>query len=102
MSRFLSDHLSSLQPYVPGEQLKMENLLKLNTNEHAYGPSPKAIEAIQAAANNDLRLYPDYDGHDLREAIAQLHGLSLDNVFIGNGSDEVLAHIFSALFLRGD
>lgn len=101
MSRFLSDHLELLQPYVPGEQAKIENLLKLNTNEHAYGPSPKVIEAIKTATGDDLRLYPDYQATSLREAIAELHGLSVDNVFVGNGSDEVLAHLFSALFLRG-
>ena len=101
MSRLLSDHLSALQPYVPGEQAVLDNLLKLNTNEHPCGPSPKAIEAIQAAASETLRLYPDYQARDLREAIAELHNVDADNVFVGNGSDEVLAHIFSALFLRG-
>ena len=100
MSQFLSDHLDSLLPYVPGEQLHVENLLKLNTNEHAYGPSPKAIAAIQSAATDTLRLYPDYQALELRQAIAKVHGLSIDNIFVGNGSDEILAHIFSALFLR--
>ena len=101
MSRFWSDHVNSLQPYVPGEQLAIENLIKLNTNEHPYGPSPKAIAAIQHAANESLRLYPSYDAKGLRQSIAALHHLDMGNVFVGNGSDEVLAHIFSGLFLRG-
>lgn len=100
MSRFWSDHIQGLQPYVPGEQPK-EKLLKLNTNEHAYGPSPKVFEAIAAANNNDLRLYPAYDSAALAEAIAELHGVNTNQVFLGNGSDEVLAHIFNTLFLRG-
>ena len=101
MSRFWSDHVNNLQPYVPGEQLAIENLIKLNTNEHPYGPSPKAIAAINQAANDSLRLYPSYDAKGLRQSIAHLHHLEVENVFVGNGSDEILAHIFSGLFLRG-
>lgn len=99
MSRFWSDHIQALQPYVPGEQ-PTEKLLKLNTNEHAYGPSPKVFEAVAAANNNNLRLYPAYDSADLTQAIAKLHQVKTEQVFLGNGSDEVLAHIFNTLFLR--
>lgn len=99
MSRFWSDHIQALQPYEPGEQPK-EKLLKLNTNEHAYGPSPKVFEAIAQASNADLRLYPSSDSALLRQEIAHLHGVNVDQVFLGNGSDEVLAHVFNTLFLR--
>lgn len=100
MSRFWSDQVAGLTPYVPGEQPKVNNLLKLNTNEHPYGPSPRAIDAIREQAGDALRLYPDPNSTALREAIAQAHGVGLDQVFVGNGSDEVLAHVFHGLFLR--
>lgn len=99
MSRFWSNHIHALEPYVPGEQ-PQQKMLKLNTNEHAYGPSPKVFEAIAAKNNADLRLYPLADSDDLRQAIAQLHQVRPQQVFLGNGSDEVLAHIFNTLFLR--
>lgn len=99
MSRFWSDHIQALQPYVPGEQ-PTEKLLKLNTNEHAYGPSPKVFEAITAVNNDSLRLYPAAESGVLAQAIAKLHGVNTNQVFLGNGSDEVLAHIFNTLFLR--
>lgn len=99
MSQFWSDHIHALRPYMPGEQPK-EKLLKLNTNEHPYGPSPKVWEAISAINSNHLRLYPPYDSAQLAAAIAQLHGVNTDQVFLGNGSDEVLAHVFNTLFLR--
>lgn len=99
MSRFWSDHIHALEPYVPGEQ-PQQKMLKLNTNEHAYGPSPKVFEAIAAKNNADLRLYPSADSTDLRQAIAALHQVQPQQVFLGNGSDEVLAHIFNTLFLR--
>jgi histidinol-phosphate aminotransferase len=98
MSRFWSDHVSTLSPYVPGEQPRIDNLLKLNTNEHPYGPSPRALEAIRDAADDSLRLYPDTGSSALSEAIAALHGIAADQVILGNGSDEVLAHVFNGLF----
>lgn len=98
MSRFWSDHVADLAPYTPGEQPKVADLLKLNTNEHPYGPSPRAIEAIKEAANDSLRLYPDYDSTALRTAIAELNSVRVDQVFVGNGSDEILAHVFNGLF----
>ena len=97
MSRFWSRLVSQLDPYVPGEQPRVQNLIKLNTNEHPYGPSPRVIEAIAAANNDSLRLYPDPTAQALRESIAQNFDLQADQVFVGNGSDEVLAHVFNAL-----
>ncbi|GBR52530.1 histidinol phosphate aminotransferase [Neokomagataea thailandica NBRC 106555] len=98
MSRFWNAQVHDLHPYIPGEQPRISNLLKLNTNESPYGPSPRAKEAVCAAATDDLRLYPDPLASDLRATIAKLHDTSPDNVFVGNGSDEVLAHVFRGLF----
>jgi len=97
MSRFWSPVVQTLTPYVPGEQPQMQRLVKLNTNESPYGPSPKALAAIKAQNNEDLRLYPDPEGTALKQAIAKLHGLNPNQVFLGNGSDEVLAHVFAGL-----
>ena len=87
----------NLTPYVPGEQPKLDNLLKLNTNENPYGPSPKVLEALKKEAADSLRLYPDPNSDALKAAIAENFGLTPAQVFVGNGSDEVLAHIFHAL-----
>ena len=97
MSRFWSPVVQNLTPYVPGEQPQMQRLVKLNTNESPYGPSPKALAAIQEQTSEDLRLYPDPEGIALKKAIAKLHGLNASQVFLGNGSDEVLAHVFAGL-----
>jgi len=97
MSRFWSPVVQALTPYVPGEQPQMQRLVKLNTNESPYGPSPKALAAIEGQNNEDLRLYPDPEGAALKQAIAKLHGLDPKQVFLGNGSDEVLAHVFAGL-----
>tara|TARA_Y100000588_G_C14204796_1_gene904155 strand:- start:52 stop:1038 length:987 start_codon:yes stop_codon:yes gene_type:complete len=80
----------------------MANLVKLNTNENPFGPSPKVIEAIQAELNDGLRLYPDPEGESLRETIAAYHKIKPEQIFLGNGSDEVLAHIFFGLFQHGE
>lgn len=98
MSKFWSDIVHHLTPYVPGEQPKVSNLVKLNTNENPYGPSPKVIAALKAAADDRLRLYPDPNSDALKGVIAKTYGLTSDQVFVGNGSDEVLAHVFQALF----
>ncbi|HIC99966.1 MAG TPA: histidinol-phosphate transaminase, partial [Piscirickettsiaceae bacterium] len=97
MSRFWSQQVHALTPYVPGEQPQMARLIKLNTNENPYPPSPKVIAAVQAAADARLRRYPDPAATALRQAIADYHQVALENVFVGNGSDEVLAHTFQAL-----
>lgn len=98
MSKFWSPFVHNLEPYVPGEQPKMDRLIKLNTNEHPLGPSPKVLAAIRAAADDRLRLYPDPDAGDLRDAIAGYHRVKPEQVFLGNGSDEVLGHLFLGLF----
>lgn len=100
-SSFVSEVVEQLVPYVPGEQPKIENLVKLNTNENPYPPSPQVISAIRDEAQNGLQLYPDPDSTGLRDAIAAHHGLAAGNVFLGNGSDEVLAHAFFTFFQHG-
>lgn len=97
MSQFWSSIVHALTPYVPGEQPKLANLVKLNTNENPYGPSPLALDAMRAEVADTLRLYPDPGSDLLRQEIAAYHGLSAAQVFVGNGSDEVLAHAFNAL-----
>jgi len=97
MSRFWSRLAHELEPYIPGEQPLIEGLVKLNTNECPAGPSPRALEAIAAAADEGLRLYPDPQAIALRSALASYHGVEPEQVFVGNGSDEVLAHAFAAL-----
>lgn len=97
MSQFWSPIVHTLTPYVAGEQPKVSGLVKLNTNENPYGPSPHAVAAMREAVGDGLRLYPDPSGLPLRTVIAESHGLDPDQVFVGNGSDEVLAHTFQAL-----
>jgi histidinol-phosphate aminotransferase len=96
MSRFWSSVVHSLTPYVPGDQPKLEGILKLNTNENPYRPSQRVVAAI-ASAMDRLRLYPDPHASYLRETIAARYRVSPEEVFVGNGSDEVLAHTFQAL-----
>ncbi|EYD02647.1 histidinol-phosphate transaminase [Acinetobacter baumannii 44362_2] len=101
--RFWSPEVRELEPYVPGEQPKIQNLLKLNTNENPYPPSPKVVEAVQEVLHEKadvLRLYPDPDATVLKQAIAKQQNIDVSQVFVGNGSDEVLAHIFKAFFLQ--
>lgn len=102
MSRFWSELARGLSPYVPGEQPQIPGLIKLNTNESLFGPSPKAIEAIRAAAADMLRLYPDPQATRLREVLAAYHNVAPEQIFVGNGSDEVLAHAFAALLKQSD
>ena len=98
MSDLWSDIVHQLDPYVPGEQPKQENLIKLNTNENPHPPSNLVFAAINATANASLRLYPEPESDELRRVIAEYHTVKTENVFIGNGSDEVLAHTFNAFF----
>ena len=97
MNPFWTQLARELSPYVPGEQPRMENLVKLNTNESPFGPSPLALEAMRSAATDTQRLYPDPEATELRAALAAHHGVTPEQVFVGNGSDEVLAHAFAAL-----
>lgn len=97
MNRFWSRLVRELHPYVPGEQPRISNLVKLNTNENPFGPSPRVWAAIRAEAAETLRLYPDPEATALRQALAKYHGVRPEQVFVGNGSDEILAHAFVAL-----
>lgn len=96
-SPYWSPIVHALSPYVPGEQPQMPGLVKLNTNENPFAPSPKVIDAIRSAAADTLRLYPDPRATALRETLARYHRVAPEQVFVGNGSDEVLAHAFAAL-----
>lgn len=97
MSKFWSKVVHGLTPYTPGEQVQMPGLVKLNTNENPYGPSPKAIAAMQEAAGDGLRKYSDPSNAVVKDAVARRFGLAREQVFVGNSSDEVLAHTFHAL-----
>ena len=97
MRTYWSPLVAGLLPYVAGEQASIPGLVKLNTNECAYGPSPRVLQAISEETTEDLRLYPDPDSRRLKRAVAQRFALADDQVFVGNGSDEVLAHVFQAL-----
>jgi histidinol-phosphate aminotransferase len=101
VSIYWNDRTKSLSPYIPGEQPRDRQFIKLNTNENPYPPSPKVIEAIQKAAGDPLRLYPDPACTVLREAVAARYGVKPEQVFAGNGSDEVLAFAFAAFFASG-
>lgn len=98
MSKFWNELVKKLEPYVPGEQPKDRKYIKLNTNENPYGPSPKVIEAIKASTNDTLRLYPDPNCDELRKSIADYYNLEDNQIFIGNGSDELLALCFMTFF----
>ncbi|HEX7888871.1 MAG TPA: histidinol-phosphate transaminase [Ramlibacter sp.] len=97
MDKYWSTGIADIRPYMPGEQPAIAGLVKLNTNENPFPPSPAALEAIRHHANEDLRLYPDPDSTRLREAFAGVHGIAPECVFAGNSSDEVLAHAFLGL-----
>ena len=101
MKEFWSARIRDAVPYTPGEQPRDRKFIKLNTNECPYPPSTKVLEAVRAAADENLRLYPDPECLDLRRAIARREGLSEDQVFCSNGSDEVLAFAFQAFFEEG-
>ena len=102
MSKYWSSLVNQLQPYIPGEQPSMTNITKLNTNENPYGPSPLALLAMKALLNQDLRLYPPPSADHLKETVARYYELNANQVFLGNGSDEVLAHIFNGLLKQSE
>ena len=101
MKEFWSGRIRSLTPYTPGEQPKNRKFIKLNTNENPYPPSPRVLEAITANNGEALRLYPDPEATQLRDALASRYGVAPEQVFVGNGSDEVLAFAFQAFFDEG-
>ncbi len=94
----LSQRVKKLTPYVPGEQPQDRKYLKLNTNENPYPPSPKIEAFLKKFDVERLRLYPDPQFKDIRETLAQQFGITKEQVFLGNGSDEVLAFVFYAFF----
>lgn len=99
MSKFWSEKVKALAPYIPGEQpQEKEKWIKLNTNENPYPPAPDVIARLKD--NFQLELYPDPTSNRLRQKLAQYHALSVENIFVGNGSDEVLAHAFHAFFVK--
>lgn len=98
---YWSPRIRGLEPYVPGEQPRRRDLVKLNTNENPYPPSPRVLAAVRAAADEGLRLYPPPESDEFKAAIADYHGVETGQVFVGNGSDEVLAHVFLALLDHG-
>jgi histidinol-phosphate aminotransferase len=102
MSKYWSDIVHRLNPYVPGEQPQDQGYIKLNTNENPYPPSPAVASAIHSYPAENLRLYPDPESSELRQALARYTGLEVEQVFVGNGSDEVLAHSFMAFFQGRD
>lgn len=102
-TRLWSSKVRNLSPYVPGEQPQHNNLCKLNTNENPFPPSPKVGEAIAKVLEqqaSDLRLYPAPESDDLRAALAKAYHLDTNQVFVGNGSDEVLALVFASFFMK--
>lgn len=101
MSRFWNQRTKELDPYIPGEQPRDQQYIKLNTNENPYPPSPLAIEAMKKAVDENLRLYPDPEASELRASLAKYYGVDKEQVFVGNGSDEVLALAFQTFFQPG-
>ena len=98
MNQYWSDTVCRLDPYIPGEQPQNQQYIKLNTNENPYPPSPAVASAVQAYDTDTLRLYPDPESNALKQSLATHHQVSTEQVFIGNGSDEVLAHAFQSFF----
>jgi histidinol-phosphate aminotransferase len=100
--KLVRPHVRKLHPYVPGEQPKIAGLIKLNTNENPYPPSPRVLRAIKEAVDERLRLYPNPTAQPLRERLAALHGVRAENVIVGNGSDELLALAVRAFVEPGE
>lgn len=98
MMKTWRDNIRRVVPYVPGEQPRMENIIKLNTNENPYPPSPAAVRALSEVSAGQMRLYPDPSGSVLTEAIAEIYGVDKSQVFAGVGSDDVLAMCFMTFF----
>lgn len=102
MPSYFRPHIDRMSGYIPGEQPKEAGILKLNTNENPYPPSPRVGEAIQAALDGRLRRYPDPVGTAFREAAAAKHGVSPDMILVGNGSDDILTIVTRAFVSPGD
>lgn len=98
MEYLWKENLRKITPYVPGEQSRESDIVKLNANENPYPPSPKAIEVMKSFDGDRLRLYPNVNSFELKEALAKYYNVSIENVFVGNGSDDVLAIAFQSFF----
>ena len=98
MEKLWKKNLRDIEPYVPGEQSKEQNIVKINANENPYPPSPKVIEAIKNFDNGNLRFYPDANAYTFKKAVADYYDVDIENVFLGNGSDDVIALSFQAFF----
>ena len=98
MEKLWINNIRKIKPYVPGEQSKDKNIVKINANENPYPPSPKAIEAIRNFSADKLRFYPDANALPLKEALASYYNVESKNVFLGNGSDDVIALCFQTFF----
>lgn len=94
------DNLRTIEPYVPGEQPNLPDMVKLNTNENPYPPSPKVVKTLKNFDCDSLRLYPDPNSQVLADALAKCYGLQSDQVFLGVGSDDVLAIAFMTFSIR--
>ena len=101
MSYLWKKNIRNIEPYVPGEQSKEKDIVKINANENPYPPSPKAIEALKNFSAEKLRFYPDANAYPLKQAIAKYYKVEAENVFLGNGSDDVIALCFQTFF-NGD
>src|SRR5690625_540425 len=100
MSKYCSERVGELEPYVPGEQAQGDGRIKHNTIENPDPPSPEVVEALQASSLERLRLYPDPYSRPLQTSVANLYGLKPEQVIVGSGSDEVLAFAFMAFFMQ--
>lgn len=102
MSKFWNGKVKTIEPYVPGEQPKDKKYIKLNTNENPYSPSPKVIRAMKNAMGDDLKLYPDPNCSEVIKSISNYYNIEENQIFVGNGSDEVLALSFMTFFEKGE
>ncbi len=98
MNELWKKNLRDIEPYVPGEQSKEKDIIKLNANENPYPPSPKVIEAIKNFNADKLKIYPDANATEFKNAVAKVYGVQSENVFLGNGSDDVIAIAFQSFF----
>ncbi len=98
MSYLWEKNIRKIEPYVPGEQSKEKNIVKINANENPYPPSPKAIQAIKDFSADKLRFYPDANAYPLKKALADYYNVEAENIFLGNGSDDVIALCFQTFF----
>jgi len=102
MPKYFRHNIVAMTGYVPGEQPGNDGVIKLNTNENPYGPSPKVYATLKRAVNSSLRLYPEPQSDTLRTAAARLYGVKPGNIIVGNGSDEILSMLLRCFVGPGD